>query len=416
LREGYRFLRALDPRRPIWTNHAPRNRIRTLAFYNQATDIAGCDIYPVPMPQGQSDLPNKTLSVVGDETAKNIAAVNGEKPVFMVLQGFAWRALDNRTDPGAVYPTVAESRFMAYDAIIAGASGVLYWGCHTTPRPSPFWSDLKAVVSELSALRPVLEAPREPVGPSGGAGSPVSVALRHAGGHATVLLANRSAKEATVTVSAGRGPWHCLFGDPDPLPAGDGFTIKMAPWGARAVTEDPAWHPTRHDYSAEAKLAQPLAALPMEPGNAIPNPGFEADNHGVPAGWDVRLPFTVFRDTAVKHSGQASLRIDSPDAGATPLAVLDGIVVKPDTKYRLSGWMRSDTPGVRGRFYAEWHNAGGWFGGVLPWIAPSEEWRRWSVDVNTAHNPEGRLYVVVQAKDQGRVWFDDLKLEEVAAP
>jgi len=111
--------------------------------------------------------------------------------------------------------------------------------------------------------------------------------------------------------------------------------------------------------------------------------------------------------------GAAALRIDSPEAGANPLAVLTGIAVKPDTRYRLTGWMRSDTPGVQGRFYAEWANASGWHSFVLPWTEPSAEWRQFSVEVDTAHNPEGRLYIVVQAMDKGRVWFDDLALAEV---
>jgi len=419
LQEGYRFLRALDPRRPIWTNHAPRNRVQTLAFYNQATDIAGCDIYPVPTPQTQSDQTNKTLGVVGDETAKNILAVRGEKPVFMVLQGFAWRALNNRADPEAVYPTLAQSRFMAYDAIIAGASGILYWGVNYTPRPSPFWSDLKSVVSELHGLKPFLEAPREGVEADiAPEGSPVRYLARRVSGHVTLLLVNRSEKEATVkvTVAGARGPWRCLFGDPAPRAVGRGLALTLPPWGARAVTDVPAWNPVRRDYSAEARTARPPQPLPTEPGNAIPNPGFEADDDGTPAGWDARLPFTVFRDTAVKRSGEASLRIESPGAGATPLAVMQSIVVKPNKEYRLTGWMRSDTPGVKARIYAEWHDATGWHSYVLPWVQPTTGWREWSVAVTTAHNPEGRLYVVVQAQDKGRVWFDDLKLAEVTSP
>ncbi|MBI5834949.1 MAG: hypothetical protein HZB16_21820, partial [Armatimonadetes bacterium] len=378
LREGYGFLRGLDPQRPIWTNHAPRNTVRTLAFYNQATDIAGCDVYPVPMPQGQSDLPNKTLSVVGDETTKNIAAVRDEKPVFMVLQGFAWRCLDNRADPLAVYATQAETRYMAYDAVVSGAKGILYWGTPYTPKPSRFWSDLKAVVSELRALEPYLTAPAGPKTTLSPADSPVRALAKRIGGQTTVLLANRSGAEATVTVSVegATGGWRCLFGDASPRMAGQGCQLTLPAWGARALTTDPAWNPTRHNYDAEAAGAKPPVALVAEPGNAIPNGGFEVDADGVPAGWDVRLPFTVTRDTEVKRSGQASLRIDSPSAGANPLTVFNGIVVKPDRRYRLTGWMRSDTPGVQGRFYAEWANASGWHSYVLPWVQPKGEWQQ----------------------------------------
>jgi hypothetical protein len=412
LRAGYEYLRALDPRRPIWTNHAPRNRVATLAFYNQATDIAGCDIYPVPTPQTQSDLPNKTLGVVGDETNKNRHAVRDEKPVFMVLQGFAWRCLENRDDPQAVYPTFEQSRFMAYDAIVSGARGLLWWGIQATPRPSPFWSDLKALVSELHALKPILEAPDDDDGLRAlrSLGNGLSYADRHWNGHRFLLAVNAGTAPASIGKSHPGGKWHCLFGDPGLVAADGDFIVTVPPGGVRVVTDDPDFNPVRGDWSAEGRAARPPQPLPTEPGNAIPNPGFEVDADGLPAGWEVRLPFTVSRDTQVAHSGQASLRIDSPAAGATPLAVLNGITVKPDTKYRLSGWMRSDTPGVSARFYAEWHNASGWHGFILPWTQPSAEWREFSVAGLTSNNPEGRLYVVVQAKDQGRVWFDDLAL------
>ena len=48
---------------------------------------------------------------------------------------------------------------MAYDAIVHGARGILYWGVSYTPQPSQFWSDLNSVVTELSELHDVLATP-----------------------------------------------------------------------------------------------------------------------------------------------------------------------------------------------------------------------------------------------------------------
>jgi hypothetical protein len=92
----------------------------------------------------------------------------------MVLQGFGWRDLkakvnENETAVGiGRRPTWAESRFMAYDAIVHGANAILYWGtAYMNPaeqdgaaakvRP-PLWYDLLRVARELRALEPALVA------------------------------------------------------------------------------------------------------------------------------------------------------------------------------------------------------------------------------------------------------------------
>jgi len=145
-------------------NHAPRNTIEDLAYFDRATDIAGCDIYPVPESDkvGHSDLANRTLSCVGAYTDRMQEAAPG-KPIWMVLQGTGWgdfgehgseaeRALLRR-------PKQKETRFMAYDAIVHGARGILYWGTHYVEKDSEFWRELLGVTAELNRLQPVLSAP-----------------------------------------------------------------------------------------------------------------------------------------------------------------------------------------------------------------------------------------------------------------
>lgn len=51
--------------------------------------------------------------------------VRNRKPIWMTLQAFAWGILTNKP---AVYPTHEENRFMAYNAITHGATGLFYWG------------------------------------------------------------------------------------------------------------------------------------------------------------------------------------------------------------------------------------------------------------------------------------------------
>lgn len=162
--EGYAKIRALDPAHPVWMNHAPRNQIEQLAAFNRAADIAGCDIYPVPFgPKvGHSDLAERSVAAVGAFTDRMQEAAPG-KPVWMVLQGFGWGDIQpEKSDAERKElrrPTFAESRFMAYDTIVHGARGILYWGTAYIEKDSVLWADLLKLAAEFKSLQPVLSAP-----------------------------------------------------------------------------------------------------------------------------------------------------------------------------------------------------------------------------------------------------------------
>ncbi|MCL4218064.1 MAG: hypothetical protein KJ052_13835 [Candidatus Hydrogenedentes bacterium] len=161
MREGYDYLRKLD-HHPVWMNHAPRNTVPQLAEFNKAADIVGCDIYPVPFEgTGHSDLAERTLTAVGAYTDRMQEAAPG-KPVWMVLQGFGWADLNKDATPEEIEkerrPTMAETRFMAYDAIVNGARGILYWGSAYIEQDSQLWKDLLALGRELNRLAPILSA------------------------------------------------------------------------------------------------------------------------------------------------------------------------------------------------------------------------------------------------------------------
>lgn len=161
---GYHLLKELAPGRPVWMNHAPRNQLEQLAAFGKAADIVGCDIYPVPLHRrvAHSDLKNRALSSVGDYTQRMQASAPG-KPVWMVLQGFGWGDIQPN-QPEEIRrelrrPTANETRFMAFNAIVHGARGILYWGTSAVEKDSEFWASLLDVFSELRDLREVLAAP-----------------------------------------------------------------------------------------------------------------------------------------------------------------------------------------------------------------------------------------------------------------
>jgi len=159
---GYKALKQLDPKRPIWMNHAAGNSIAQLAAFGKAADLVGCDIYPLmPYPTRPIDVSRSLLAAVGVATTHMQDTAPG-KPVWMVLQGAGWvdfNGLFGKKNPDGQQPTFHESRFMAYDAIVRGARAVLYWGTHYVEKDTPFWQDLIKVVRDLAAHQSLLSAP-----------------------------------------------------------------------------------------------------------------------------------------------------------------------------------------------------------------------------------------------------------------
>ncbi len=136
-----------------------------------APTLWATDIYPV-IPPGiresyalwpdgqQGDLLNTYLSQVGQYAAKMRAVAGGKRAVFMVLQAFAWENLREKDrDPKMVlYPTRHQMRFMAWQSVVSGVSGLLYWGLSYTPPEAQLWTELKAVARELHELKDALAA------------------------------------------------------------------------------------------------------------------------------------------------------------------------------------------------------------------------------------------------------------------
>lgn len=170
---GRAAVRAIDPRHPIVIVQAPRGTLQGLVAYRPALDIAGADIYPVSYPPGaHSDQRAKDVGVVGD-VARWTKQAAGTKPFWLTLQ-IAWSGvIPTASKPALVprFPSNVELRFMAYQAIAAGARGLVFFGGHLTDVMSPtdaksgwnwsFWRQaLEPVVRQLSstALAPALTA------------------------------------------------------------------------------------------------------------------------------------------------------------------------------------------------------------------------------------------------------------------
>jgi hypothetical protein len=86
---------------------------------------------------------------------------------------------------------------MAYDAILHGATGIVYWGASYEAQDAPIWDSLRRIARELADIVPVLVAPeRLPVTVEGAPG--VRAQARRLEGKVWILAANETAQPLTV--------------------------------------------------------------------------------------------------------------------------------------------------------------------------------------------------------------------------
>lgn len=148
MREAIDFVRRNDPKhRPFWINEAGDSDVIYVREYLGSIDVAGCDIYPVKA-EGTN------LAAVGKMTDRWLMTGRG-KPVWMVLQACSWHRVRPERYKQEAYPSFSQTRFMAWDAVVHGARGILYWGSEFVD-DSRFLTSIYAMTAELAALQPFL--------------------------------------------------------------------------------------------------------------------------------------------------------------------------------------------------------------------------------------------------------------------
>lgn len=173
LRLGYEAIKKYSEK-PVWLNIGPsfteKKHYNLPQEFLRTCDVLSEDIYPIPdgkRKEGQGY--NQRTYLVGEHTEKlvDLGSVNGaqQTPIWMVLQGFGWGDFEVFNNPkDFIPPTKQEMRYMAYDAIVHGATGLIWYGPFDTKSDDlheEFWNNLKAMASELRDLYPVLTCPNE---------------------------------------------------------------------------------------------------------------------------------------------------------------------------------------------------------------------------------------------------------------
>ncbi len=158
LKHAFDATSAIDPDHLFVIIEAPRGTAADLAPYSAVCSGHGVDIYPVRFGNANPD-----LSRVGRWT-RTLRSITPSRAVFTTLQ-ICFSGSDDPAGSGAfVLPTHRQARYMAYDAIINGARGLIFFGGANPHCLHPadatlgwnwtFWNDvLKRLVAEIGAAR-----------------------------------------------------------------------------------------------------------------------------------------------------------------------------------------------------------------------------------------------------------------------
>ncbi len=233
----------------------------TLRRYAPWSDIVIPDRYPighVPKPPFVETI-REQVEAAAAAAKLRPKAPGGVKPVWTCLQA------DNLHSDIDRNLTAAEERAQAYESIVAGARGLLFYEYFCAKRDN-VWEPIAKVAAELRQLEPVL-VDTNPVRQAGCDG-PVETWLKRHNGHEYLIAINREEgpvkAEITIPDASQLGRVQVLFEDRNVDAEGAGFTDEFEPYGV-------------HVYKIEADTVQTVYEVyGVYPYSAMDrhNPGF----------------------------------------------------------------------------------------------------------------------------------------------
>jgi len=154
-RRGHELLKRHDKQHPLWLNDVPIVSELTLQGVGPFCDVLGFDYYPVSVPI-RTHLDEQGLFMDRYHRA------NPTKPIWTVQQGFSW-ANDHPSEyrrfestSGSLPPSYNQMRFLAWQSIAHGASGLFWWGAHMSQPEDSLLADVRAVVGEIAQYQDFL--------------------------------------------------------------------------------------------------------------------------------------------------------------------------------------------------------------------------------------------------------------------
>lgn len=151
LEKRYKLIKSLDPSRPTY---AVLYQVDEMKSYINTADIFGADPYPIPY---------KPISMVSNWTRKVKGSVGNQKGIWMVPQIHNTSIYTKDRYRG---PTFDEIRCMAYQCIVNGSRGLIFYSYFDLKRdPDGYesrWADVKRLGKEIKSLIPILLSSDKP--------------------------------------------------------------------------------------------------------------------------------------------------------------------------------------------------------------------------------------------------------------
>lgn len=126
---------------------------------------------------------------------------------------------------------------------------------------------------------------------------------------------------------------------------------------------------------------------------------------------------TSFADHQIVHGGHTSLRIENPGLlteAQGNCRVIQPVTLDPWRQYRLSVWVKSQDFDHAGDVRAVVLDSKG---RSLSYqdigVQPTQDWTHVQVVFNSQQNTSANVYLGVWGGNKGKLWFDDVQLEEV---
>ncbi|HUU93956.1 MAG TPA: hypothetical protein VM238_22405, partial [Phycisphaerae bacterium] len=156
-------------------------------------------------------------------------------------------------------------------------------------------------------------------------------------------------------------------------------------------------------------------ATVANPANRLSNGGFEEAGGKRLPGWDW-MDACARRDMAVKHSGEASLRMTAFREGESHGngRVVKKLALAPFRQYRVDVWIKTQGLSNAGDVRINPLAGGRTLNYTDVGVKATQDWRQHSALFNSLDNAEVGLYIGIWGGRDGTMWIDDVSVREVA--
>ena len=231
LSQHRQWIEDLDPNHPAWVVLYQVDQVRQ---YVTSYDVIGTDPYPIP---------ERGAALAGTWARKMTEALGGSRAMWQVPQVFNWANYRQAEAEKAKCraPTFDEMRSMAWQSIVEGATGIVFYSWFDIRKDpaTPFdeqWEKVKKVAKEIKDMSPVLLSIETPPQIEIAKESWLNAATRQSQGTTYIILANNTGEAHTARVAMPAPPVSITDrADGSALAASASIEVPIAPLGVRIL-------------------------------------------------------------------------------------------------------------------------------------------------------------------------------------